>query len=150
MAASIQAVNQEQLNALCAELRSGTSVRKYLEDNKPGFCRGTFYEWLDLHATKEQTDQYARALDSSAESDFDDVRYIADTETDASLARVKIDACKWIAGKKKPKKYGEKAALELSGNLGLKHDIAKLSDEELDAELSEFDSSTKGAPPSTS
>ena len=37
------------------------------------------------------------------------------TETDSNMARVRIDARKWAAGKLAPKKYGDKSTTEVTG-----------------------------------
>jgi hypothetical protein len=79
---------------------------------------------------KEFADQYARAREAQADSLFDDILAIADdsqsdtytddhgnVKTDQEVigrARLRVDARKWMAGKLRPKVYGEK--LELSGN----------------------------------
>ncbi len=113
MTITAEVINQEQLNALCVALRQGSSVRGYLDKTDAGFSRSTLYAWLEQHATDEQKDQYASALESSADSDMDDIRNIAETLTmqssadRAQIARVQIDALKWIASKKKPKVYGD-------------------------------------------
>ena len=44
---------------------------------------------------------------------------IADTEDDAGKARVRIDARKWLAGKMKPKVYGDKQTVEHQGGVSI-------------------------------
>jgi hypothetical protein len=59
------------------------------------------------HAREAQGDIYAdRVIDTAM-----------DPTIDPAVARVRIDALKWAAGKRKPKVYGDK--LELGGNVGV-------------------------------
>ena len=92
----------------------------------------TIQKWMIEDPEKLQ--QYARAKEESADSDADDISFIADEVLkgtyDPQAARVAIDAKKWIAGKKKPKKYGDKLDLNHSGKVEVE-DLSKLSTEEL-------------------
>lgn len=68
----------------------------------------TFYKRLasdDAFAEK-----YARAKEAQAHREADEIRDIADNATpeDVQVARLKIDARKWRAGKLAPKSYGDK------------------------------------------
>jgi hypothetical protein len=91
----------------------------------------TVFKWLAENP--EFSEQYTRAREAQADALFDDVLSIADDarndwmksrgEDDAGWvangehiqrSKLRIDARKWMAGKLKPKKYGEK--LELSGD----------------------------------
>ena len=83
--------------------------------------KATVFRWLAAH--EAFSDQYAHARDSQADTLFDDVLAIADQYDTLSealnpdliqRAKLRIDARKWMAGKLRPKKYGEK--LELSGD----------------------------------
>lgn len=123
---------QEKADYICQELAEGRSLRKICEeDGMPS--AGTVCRWL---AENEQFQkQYARAREAQADVLFEEILDISDeshTTTkvvghgeDAeevvvydSVAvqrnRLRVDARKWMAGKLRPKKYGEK--LELSGD----------------------------------
>jgi hypothetical protein len=63
-------------------------------------------------------DQYARAREAQAEHFADELIEIVDTERDAAIARVRMDARKWAAGKLAPKKYGDKVAVDGDGEGG--------------------------------
>ncbi len=52
--------------------------------------------------------RYARARGEQADFYADEIITIADTEPDAAIARVRIDARKWAASKLRPKVYGDK------------------------------------------
>ena len=77
----------------------------------------TFSKWLASDADLEK--QYARALE--AQGDDYAFRVIETAENpllDPNEKRVRIDAYKWAAGKRKPKVYGDKQQLEHSGPAG--------------------------------
>ena len=77
--------------------------------------KGVFLSWvLD---DKKLHDQYTRARDTQADGFAEEVADIADNEPDPNRARVRIDARKWIAGKQKPKKYGDKLDIEHEGEV---------------------------------
>lgn len=93
----------ESLRAICrdADMPSTTSVTRWLLNSE------------DLSA------QYARARTASADADADAVsdvgwRTLAG-EFDPQAARVLIDALKWSAGKRQPKKYGDKLDVTTGG-----------------------------------
>ena len=53
---------------------------------------------------------YARARDAQADHYAEKIVHVADTATDASIGRLKMDALKWAASKLAPKRYGDKIA----------------------------------------
>ena len=88
--------------------------------------KATVFRWLAAH--EAFSDQYAHARDSQADTLFDDVLAIADQYDTLSealnpdliqRAKLRIDARKWMAGKLRPKKYGEKLELEHGGKIDL-------------------------------
>jgi hypothetical protein len=74
------------------------------EDDMP--IERTVYNWLIAH--EDFLQMYARAKDTLADMNAEDILDIADKATDANLARLQIDARKWWASKVAPKKYGDK------------------------------------------
>ena len=80
--------------------------------------KSTVFRWLK--SDEEFSDQYARAKAEMADSLFDDILAIADNrENDRDedgradvdhiqRQRLRIEARKWMAGKLKPKVYGDK------------------------------------------
>ena len=54
---------------------------------------------------------------------------------DPNAARVAIDAYKWSAGKRRPRRYGEKLEVENTGTVQVTHtlDVSNLTLEQLDA-----------------
>lgn len=115
---------------ICDELSSGKSLREICEaDGMPAesTVRGWVLEDYDGFAA-----QYARARETQADTYADDIVRIADTTKDANLARVQIDARKWVAGKLRPKVYGDRLDLNHSGA------IERLTDDQLNTRLDEL------------
>ena len=100
--------NKEMFNKIIESICNGVPVRQILKnDGMPTFC--TLLDWMQKD--EELAKQYARAKQESADFDADNVNYIAELclrdKVTPAAARVAIDAYKWSAGKKKPKKYGD-------------------------------------------
>jgi hypothetical protein len=127
--------SQEKADAICERLADGESLRTICsEEGMPS--KTTVFRWL---ADNEQfRDQYARAREAQADAIFDDILSIADdgrndwmvrkfgdderwVENGEALRRsaLRIDARKWMAGKLRPKKYGDKLDVEHSGAVEL-------------------------------
>jgi hypothetical protein len=100
------------------------------DDDMPD--KATVFRWLAFH--EDFRDKYALAREAQADALFDDILSIADdgkndwmeknfgeetrwVENGEALRRsqLRIDARKWMAGKLRPKKYGEKIDVEHSG-----------------------------------
>lgn len=116
---------------ICERLADGESLRAICrDDDMPN--KATVFRWLGLH--DEFSDQYARARETQADSLFDDVLEIADDARNDWMerngdddqgwqangehiqrTRLRIDARKWMAGKLRPKVYGEKSQFEHTG-----------------------------------
>jgi hypothetical protein len=119
--------NQDIADRLCERLADGESLRSICdEDEMPN--KATVFRWLAKFP--DFSDQYARARETQADSLFDEILAIADdgrndwmkrngdderwTENGEALRRsqLRVDARKWMAGKLRPKKYGEKLDIE--------------------------------------
>lgn len=76
------------------------------DEGMPGLS--TVYRWLD--EDEAFRDRYARARETQADTLFNEVLTIADEARadDVAAARLRIDARKWMAGKLRPKVYGDK------------------------------------------
>ena len=69
-----------------------------------------------------------RAREMQGDADADEIKHLMrrvvdpkmpdDLKLDANAARVAIDALKWSAGKRAPRKYGDKLMQELTGKDG--------------------------------
>ena len=124
----------EVADEILERIADGESLRSICrEEHMPS--KSAVFRWLGLH--DEFRDQYARAREAQADSLFDDVLEIADDarndwmerngKDDVGWAlngehvqrtRLRIDARKWMAGKLRPKTYGEKIEVDN------KHDIS--------------------------
>lgn len=113
------------------QIADGISLRSICaQDDMPN--RATVFRWLA--ANNEFRDQYTRAREAQADTLFDEILDIADNASNDWMERngeddrgwtangdhiqrskLRIEARKWMAGKLRPKKYGDK--LELSGDV---------------------------------
>ena len=127
------AFSQEIFDAICDRIADGESLRSICEsDGMPS--KTSVMRWLLPDDAQALRDQYARARELQADTLFDDMLDIADDarndwmerrgEEDAGWvangehiqrSRLRIDSRKWMAGKLKPKVYGDKQAVEMSG-----------------------------------
>lgn len=96
---------QEIADAICERLCEGESLRTICDaPDMPN--KATVFRWLA--ANEAFSDQYARARETQADVIADEILAISDEEPDPQKARVRIDARKWLAGKMRPKVYGDK------------------------------------------
>jgi len=112
---------QEIADAICDKLADGESLRKIcLADDMPG--KATVFRWLA--ADKTFQDQYARAREAQADTLADEILDIADDGSNDFMgddekyngdavqrSRLRVDARKWLAGKLRPKVYGDKTLI---------------------------------------
>lgn len=128
--------NEAVADAICERLADGESLRSICRDDEMP-AKSTVFKWLGL--IPAFADQYARARETQADSLADDIVDIADNKTlEPNDKRVRIDARKWLAGKLRPKAYGDKVAV-VGGDktdAPIRHshafDLSAASDEELD------------------
>ena len=119
------------VDTICNRLAEGESLRSICKD-KDMPTSETVRVWLRDDAAFSL--QYARAREEQADTHVDDMLQITDDpEIDPQDKRVRIDARKWIAGKMRPKVYGDKITTEHEGTINLK--LEDLSDDELKAKL---------------
>lgn len=109
------AFTPEIANEICERLSDGESLRKICEDDEMP-ARSTVRTWLVQNA--EFQAQYAHAREQQADVYAERIVDEAETATDASLGRLKMDALKWAASKLAPKRYGDKLALGQADDLG--------------------------------
>lgn len=137
--------SQEVADHICEQIAEGRSLRAILREDESLPSSSTIFKWLAQN--EEFAKQYARAREAQADSLFDEILTIADdglndTYTDEegnvrtnqdviARSRLRVDARKWMAGKLRPKVYGEKIQTELSGNVGVA--ARQMTDAELEA-----------------
>lgn len=140
-------------DVICERIANGESLVAICDDeDMPG--KATVFRWLSAQATFR--DKYARAREAQADAIVDEILTIADDgqndwmekknadgenigwmENGEALRRsaLRIDARKWLAGKLRPKKYGEKLQVTGDPDAPLVHDhkvsAKDLSDDEL-------------------
>jgi hypothetical protein len=82
-------------------------------------------------------DNYARALEALAQDQVEKAEQVIEDMRngviDAQQARVELDARKWFASKFLPKRYGDKAEVEHSGNVGLTVNVVRMTDADSNA-----------------
>lgn len=86
-----------------------------------GVTKATVFDWLAKH--KDFSDRYARAKEAAADFIVEEILAIADDASNdwmetnhgpvlnaeaVARSRLRIDARKWLAGKLRPKKYGDR------------------------------------------
>lgn len=122
----------EIADAICSRLVDGESLRSICrDDDMPG--QTTVFRWLASNAPEFLAfrEQYTLAREGQADALFDEMLDIADDGTNdyvekkrddgstyeafdsehVQRSRLRIDTRKWMAGKLKPKKYGDKTIL---------------------------------------
>lgn len=122
--AGVSTYTEEVADIICERIANGESLKAICDDetmpSKPAVFR-----WLAANETFRN--RYALARETQADALFDDILTIADNgqndwmeknfgedtrwvENGEALRRsqLRIDARKWMAGKLRPKKYGEK------------------------------------------
>ena len=106
----------ERAKALCRRLAAGESLLNICKDPKQP-ARATVYKWI--HAQPEFVDTYALAREMYADYVFDGLLEICDNpklaSQDVQKAKLQIDTRKWCLARISPKKYSEKAMLEVTG-----------------------------------
>lgn len=131
MGKTLHVPTAELLQTICERLAEGNSLRTICsKEGMPSV--GTVCRWLSEN--RAFAEQYARARESQADAIFDEILNIADDSSNdwvetkdgerfnaeaAARSRIRIDARKWMAGKLRPKVYGEKVDVEHSGNLAV-------------------------------
>jgi hypothetical protein len=122
---------QDIADTICQRLAEGESLRKICSgDDMPAMS--SVFKWLGENLAFSE--QYARARETQADALADEILDIADDgrndwmestdpnnpgykENNEAIRRsqMRIDSRKWLAGKMRPKKYGDKVSNEVSG-----------------------------------
>ena len=101
----------ELFDVICERIADGESLRAICSgDDMPN--KSSVFRWIDRD--DKARDQYTRAREAQADTLFDDCLDISDNgnEDDPQRARLRIDTRKWMAGKLRPKKYGERQQVD--------------------------------------
>lgn len=104
----------EVMAKVCELVALGQTMRQV--EKAVGIPMGTILLWV---SQEPFTEQYTRARELASdifETDIIEAAQSVSPET-AAADRVKIDALKWVAARRAPKKYGDR--LELDGKLNM-------------------------------
>lgn len=102
--------DQDVCDTICQRIADGHSLRSILRDDDSLPSMPTILKWLAEYPLFAA--QYAHAREAQADTLVDEMLDIADNKSlDPKDRRVRIDTRKWLAGKMKPKKYGEKTLI---------------------------------------
>lgn len=104
--------SQEIANDICERVANGETLQVIADFYDVSI--GTILNWV---TKKDNADNYARAREAA--SDLFESKIIERIQTvtseSAAADRVAIDALKWIAARRSPKKYGDKVTQEVTG-----------------------------------
>ena len=113
------------LQTVCDHIVVGQSLIRILQEQQGMPRYTTFMDWLAND--RKLAEKYAQAKAEQADYLADELVSIADNATDANLARLQVDARKWVASKLKPKRYGDNLQVNHSGKL----DVITMTDADL-------------------
>lgn len=125
---------QARADVICEQVADGLTLRQIA--HVFGVSSSTIIAWVTLNEVVSE--QYARAREMASdlfENDIYDAAMAVTPDT-ATADRVKIDALKWIAARRAPKRYGDRVTSEHVGAGGgpiLTRAVSDLSDEDLAA-----------------
>lgn len=153
--------SEDIAHQVCGLIAEGYSLRK-IEKQPDMPSKTAIMKWLlegeaykangqPEHAKALFIDQYARAREVQADALAEEILEISDESTYDSFVdadgktvvnmehiqrdRLRVDSRKWLAGKLRPKKYGDKIQAEVTGKDGgavqLEHTIGQLTIDEL-------------------
>lgn len=124
---------EEIADTICEEIANGKSLKSIVNQHEGMPRMSTVFKWLV--EMPEFSERYAKARQAQADVLFEEILDIADeSHTTTKVTgqgedaeevvvydavavarnRLRVDARKWMAGKLRPKKYGER--LELAGD----------------------------------
>jgi hypothetical protein len=108
---------------ICEKIAAGKSLRRIC-DEKAMPPKKIVLRWLEENPSFAA--QYARAREAQADSYADELIDLARRAdaTNAHAIRVQVDTIKWVVSKLKPKRYGDRAALEIEAEVAVTHRTA--------------------------
>jgi hypothetical protein len=124
---------KEKGDLICSRLSDGESLRSICRDeNMPNI--GTVLRWVSSKDNDEFRTQYAHAREIGLEHMAEEILEICDDGSNDFMekatgsglvvvadhehiqrSKLRVDTRKWVLSKLLPKKYGEKASMELTG-----------------------------------
>lgn len=119
--------SQELFDEICDRISEGESLRSICKDDGMP-SQVAVFKWLGKEGNDALVKQYARARDVQADTIFDECLDIADqydpdkealNPDHINRAKLRIETRKWMAGKLRPKVYGDKLDVEHNGSLNI-------------------------------
>ena len=111
-------INETIKDLICEEIAKGKSLSAICRDNL--IVQSSVYS--QLSKDEEFAERYARARERQADFYADEIIELADNCSgsleDSNRTRLQIDARKWACGKLHPRKYSDKASVEVTGKDG--------------------------------
>ena len=110
--------SEKLVERILEEIASGRSVISLCREEEWTPNADTWYRWL--YRIEGLSDRYARAKAHQSEREADIILDIADNamNQDYQVARLRVDARKWVASKLLPNKYGDKTQIDHSSTDG--------------------------------
>jgi len=110
--------SEKLVDRMLEEIASGRSVIGLCREEDWTPNAETWYRWL--YKIEGLSNRYAQAKSVQSEREADIILDIADnaTNTDYQVARLRVDARKWVASKLLPNKYGDKTQIDHSSTDG--------------------------------
>ncbi len=128
--------HEEAADQILDAIAEGKGLVTFLKERPDLPSYPTIMRWV--RDNPEFAADYTRAREDMADHDADKIadvaKLVSDGKMDPQAARVAIDAYKWSAGKRRPKRYGDKLEIEQTATVAVTHtlDVSSLSLEELD------------------
>ena len=110
--------SEKLVDRMLEEIASGRSVIGLCREEEWTPNAETWYRWL--YKIEGLSNRYAQAKSVQSEREADIILDIADNATnqDYQVARLRVDARKWLASKLLPNKYGERTQIDHSSTDG--------------------------------
>ena len=104
--------SEKLVERILEEIASGRSVISLCREEDWTPNAETWYRWL--YKKEGLSNRYARAKSFQSEREADIILDIADSATnqDYQVARLRVDARKWVASNLLPNKYGDKTQVD--------------------------------------
>ena len=111
---------------ICGGIAKGMGVTELCEpEDMP--TAWTIFKWLRVN--EEFASAYARAREASADAGYEKIveleRKVASKDMHPNDARVIIDSIKWRISRIKPKAYGDRSQVDVTGGVEVVHRIIK-------------------------
>lgn len=125
---AISTYTHEMADKICVLISNGIGLRAICrQEGFPG--RQTVLDWLNSEGEQfaQFRAKYTRAREAQADYLDEEMQDVADSATpeDVQVAKLRVGTMQWRAAKLAPKKYGEKSAVEVTGQVGVTNLFAK-------------------------